>query len=236
MSYQADEPHRPWHLKRNSWILAAVFVCLLTAGLGIVSYIGMSKIPNVGGGLTLEADPDTRIYIGDKFVGTEQVSFTWTKLLGDEGHPPVAVELPYPSGTASAETISGPGAKTLVSEGGSSTGLMQARVSSERFLIRRADGTLDQVFAIILDCDLDRPPARRYLVPIRLRRGTPASVYFSEGGLSTSASSGPGFMKAFGRSPAEIKINRKFVPTAPPGQFAEEIKTKGLWEPGTSQE
>jgi hypothetical protein len=216
-----------WYRKKSLWIIAAGIVCLLVAGVGILSYIRVSKIPDIGGELTIEVDEDTRIYIGDKLVGTTKATFAWAELFGDEKHQRLAVEMPISAVTPKA--ISEPGAKFLLSETGSSGGVREATYSSEKHLIRRSDGALDQVFVIIVDCYLDRP--RRYLVPIRVRKGNPPATYFFEGGSSMSASSNPGFIKAFGRSPGEIKIGRKFSPGSPPAQFAEEIKTKGLWEP-----
>jgi hypothetical protein len=232
MSYHAaDDPDvpLPWFQKKSTLMIAAAVLCLLAAGVGIFSYVRMSKIPDIGGNLTIEADPDTRIYIGDKLVGTTNATFTWAELFGDEKHQPLAVEMPAPGIAVTPDAISDSGAKFLLSETSSSGGVREATYSSEKHLIRRSDGALDHVFVIIVDCYLDRP--RRYLVPIRVRKGDPPVAYFSEGGSSMSVSSMPGFIKAFGRSPAEIKIGRKFTPASPPSQYAEEIKTKGLWEP-----
>src|SRR5216683_1179525 len=83
MSYHAEayeDYDRPWFLKKSLWIIAAVILCLLAAGVGIFTYVGLNKIPDVGGGLTIEADPDTRIYIADKLVATTNVTFTWEEL------------------------------------------------------------------------------------------------------------------------------------------------------------
>jgi hypothetical protein len=239
MSYHAEtyeDSDKPWFHKKSLWITAAAILCLLAAGIGILSYVRMSQIPDIGGDLTLEADSDTRIYVGDKLVGTDKVTFTWTELFGDEKHPPLAIEMPAPGSPVTAETLSYAGAKFLLSGTSSSGGVREATYSSEQHLIRRSDGALDHVFVIILDCHLDRP--RRYVVPIRIRKGKPSTTYFFEAGSSTSVSSLPAFMKAFGRSPAEIKIGRKFGPTSPPNQFpgeAEEIKSKGLWEPAAEK-
>jgi hypothetical protein len=224
-----EDQDKPWFQEKSLWIIAAGVICLLVALVGIFSYVRMSQIPDIGGDLTLGADPEARIYIGDKLVGTGNATFTWAELFGDGKHPPLAIEMPAPGSAVTPEVLSGPGATFLLSEASSSGGVAEARYSSEKHWIRRSDGSLDHVFVFIIDCYLDRP--RRYVVPVRIRKGNPSVTYFFEGGSSMSVSSGPGFIKAFGRSPAEIKIGRGFMPVPPPGQFAEEIKTKGLWEP-----
>jgi hypothetical protein len=239
MFYPAtDDPDvpQPWFLRKGVWIIAAVVFCLLAAGWGILTYVGWSNIPEIGGGLTIEADPDARIYIGDKLVGTTQVTFTWGELFGDERHMPIAVELSFPAGAVTPELVSGPGAMVLESQalGGGGTGInaLMMMASGDRYLIRRANGSLDQVMAIMIDWTPTNEQPHRYLLPVRLRNGPRASNVYYTPSSGTSASGGPGFMKAFGRSPVEIKKSYKFSAGTQPGQFAEEIRTKGLWEPG----
>jgi hypothetical protein len=240
MSYYAgDDPDiaKPWFMRKAVWIAAAIAFCLLVLGLGVFTYLGMKRIPEIGGGITIEADPDTRIYMGDKLVGTTQVSFSWEELFGDSQHKPMAVELPFPAGAVTPELVSGPGAVVLESQalGGGGTGInaLTMMASGDRYLIRRADGSLDQVMAIVIDWTPPNGPPGRYLLPVRLRNGPRASnLYYNPTGSATAASGGPPFMKAFGRSPIEIKKSYKFSAGNQPGQFAEEVKTKGLWEPG----
>jgi hypothetical protein len=240
MSYYAgDDPDvaQPWFLRKTTWIIAAIVFGLLVLGLGVFTYVGMKRIPDIGGGITIEADPDTRIYMGDKLVGTTQVSFSWEELFGDTQHQPMAVELPFPAGAVTPELVSGPGAVVLESQalGGGGTGInaLTMMASGDRYLVRRADGSLDQVMAIIIDWTPPNEPPRHYLLPVRVRKGTgDATVYYNPSGSGSSASGGPPFIKAFGRSPIEIKKSCRFSAGTPPGQFAEEIKTKGLWEPG----
>src|ERR1700687_261894 len=101
MSYHAgDDPDvvQPWFLRKTTWIIAAVVFFLLAAGVGILTYVNWRKIPEIGGGLTLEADPNTSIYIGDKLVGTARVTFTWEELFGDDKLKPIALELHFPAG------------------------------------------------------------------------------------------------------------------------------------------
>jgi hypothetical protein len=240
MSYLGQEfehSEQPaWYQKKTPWIIAGVFLCLLAAGIGVLTYEGATRIPEVGGGVTIEADPDTKIYLGDKQVGTTQVSFTWEELFGDEKHNAIAIELLSPASAVTAEMVSGPGATILESQSGpgGSMGLNTImRKSGFRYLIRRADEQLDQVEAIIIDWTAVNETPRRYLLPLRLRKGKGAStVFFNLSGTGSSSSGrAPSFMKAFGRPPEELKESWRFSAGSPPAKFAEEIKSKGLWEP-----
>ena len=154
MSYHAQDFEHfgqpAWYQKKTPWIIAGVFLCLLAAGIGIFTYEGVSKIPEIGGGVTIEADPDTKIYLGDKLVGTSQVSYTWEELFGDEMHKPIAVELSSPASSVTPEMVSGRGATILDSQG-SGLSSINVNTSGFRYLIRRADGQLDQVVPIIID-------------------------------------------------------------------------------------
>src|SRR5713101_4886660 len=205
--YPGDDPDvvQPWFLRKRTWIIAAVLFCLVVIGLGIFTYLGMKRIPDVGGGLTIEADPDTKIYIGDKLAGTTKVSFTWEELFGDKQHKGIAVELLNTSTALTPEMVSGEGAVQLEAQGlgGGSLGLTGLTVgdSGFRYLIRRGDGKLDEVMGIIIDWARDNHPPRRYLLPLRLRKGEGASTVFSNhSGSGSSSGGGPGFVKAFGQS------------------------------------
>src|SRR5713226_4924357 len=119
MSYYAgDDPDvaKPWFMRKTVWIAAAIIFCLLVLGLGVFTYLGMTRIPEIGGGITIEADPDTRIYVGDKLVGTNQVSFSWEELFGDEKHEPIAVELVNPASALTNEQVRDPGSVLLDSQ------------------------------------------------------------------------------------------------------------------------
>jgi hypothetical protein len=118
--------------------------------------LSWSRTPDVGGGLIIETDLDTRIYVGDKIVGTTRVSFTWEELFGDanhgatrmsggvinghkagelfgdERHSGIAVELADPAQGLTAEMLSGPGATKLSEATGMEmTGAKRASVSTE---------------------------------------------------------------------------------------------------------
>lgn len=240
MTYFAgDDPDvvQPWFLRKTTWIIVGITIIVLAIGLGIFTYVGMKKVPEISGGVTIEADPDTKIYMGDKLVGTTQITFTWDELFGDEKHTPLAVELTDPSAKADPELVSGRGATALETQswGGGSSGVngFKTGTSGFRYLIRRADGQLDEVIGIVIDwAPADKPP-RRYLLPVRLRKadGSPR-VFPNQTGSSSFSGGAPGFVKAFGRSPIEIKRSWKFSSNPAPPQIAEEIEKKGLWEPG----
>jgi hypothetical protein len=206
--YPGDDPDvaQPWFLKKTTWFIAAVVFCLLVLGFGIFTYIGMKKVPEIGGGLTIEADPDTRIYVGDNQVGTTKVTFTWEELFGDKWHNAIAVELATPTTAVTLEQLSGPGAVQLEAQGlgGGSMGLRGLTVggSGFRYLIRRASGELDQVMGVIIDWAPANERSRRYLLPVRLRKGEGAStVYFNHSGSGSSSGGGSGkrIVKAFGQ-------------------------------------
>jgi hypothetical protein len=242
----ADDPDvvQPWFLRKSAWIIAAIVFCLLAVGVvgvvgvGIFTFVGLRKVPEIGGGLKIEADPNTRIYFGDRLVvGETQPSAVvyslWPELFGDEKHTPWAVQLPDADTKVTPEMVSGPGTKLLVSQGIGGGGSQIAKVSGDEYWIRRADGSLDHVFAIVIDWAPPDQLPRRFLLPVRVRKGKGAStVYFNASG-SGSSTSGPSFVRSYGQAPIEVKMFRKFTAGSPPGQFAEEIKTKGLWEPGS---
>jgi hypothetical protein len=239
MSYHpVDDPDvsRPWFMKKTVWIIGAVVFLVLTAGTISLIIVGMRKVPEIGGEVTIETDPDTRIYIGDKLVGTTQVSFTWEEFFGDEKHDAMAVELPVgPPLTPNA--LVEPGSTILemqsLSGGGSGVSGLMITGSGHTCLLRRADGQLDQVAAIVIDWAQANQPPRRFLLPVRLRKGKGEStVFFSQSGSGSSTRGGPGATKLFGQSPIEVKRSYRFSAGSPPIKFAEEIKSKGLWEPG----
>ena len=235
MSYHAaDDPDvpLPWFQKKSVWILMAGVLCLLAVGVGFFIYAGMRNIPDVGGSLTIEADPDTRIYIGDKFVGTMRVTIPWAQLLGSENQEPLAIELPYPAGTVTPELISGQGATILErrnhARGHSPT--MDDR--EDNYLMRRGDGALDHIVAYLIEFTSVNPP-RSYLILVRARkRAAGSTTSFEHQGGSDSHFSAPGFVKAFGKSPTEMEYMWRFAPYRPPDKFSAEVEKKGFWEPG----
>jgi hypothetical protein len=219
--------------KKRPWIIVGSFLCFLAAGIIIFAYLRSNKIPDIGGSIRMEADPDTRFYIGYRLVGTTRVTIPWTELLGDEDHDPLAIELPYPAGKVTPELISGPGAVLLQSRNLSRGRGPAMSESEDSYLLRRADGTLDHVVSYLIDL---RPgnQSRRYVILVRARIGQSGSTTSLEHwrGMETEESN-PGFVKIFGKSPLELNQIWNFSPyQEPPDEFKSEIEAKGLWEPG----
>src|SRR6266849_2296429 len=73
-----------------------------------------------------------------------------------------------------------PGSKILNTGGVGAVGTSNVSFSGNGYLIRRPDGTLDQVFAFLLDWSPPNQPSGQYLLAVRLRKGTGASTaYFT---------------------------------------------------------
>jgi len=145
------------------WIIGAIIFFLLVAGLVLFTGVGFGRTPDVGGGLTIEADPGTRIYIGEKLVGTSQVSFSWGELFGDDRQEGLAEKLPDPNAALRPELVIEPGSKILNTGGVGAVGTSNVSFSGNGYLIRRPDGTLDQVFAVFLDWSPPNQPSGQYL-------------------------------------------------------------------------
>jgi hypothetical protein len=62
-----QDVEKRWLHKKIPWLIGAII--LLGTGLVVLVSMQGGPIPDVGGGLIIEADPDTRIYVGDKRVG-----------------------------------------------------------------------------------------------------------------------------------------------------------------------
>jgi hypothetical protein len=225
-----DEGGKPQSDKKSDWVMVALLISLLVIGAAIFIGAGLRRIPDIDGSMTFEADPDTRIYVGDKLVGTGKVIVSWRQLLGDETHDPLIIELRYPI-SVNAELISGPGARILESRNHSYGQSPDLRDSEDSYLLRRADGSLDHVLARLIEFTSPSDP-HAYLILVRARKGaTGSTISFERNGGGTSQSSAPGMVKIFGKSPTQIEEIWRFSPYDPPEKLANEIKTKGFWEP-----
>jgi len=232
MSTHVDEFQnldKPWFKKKSSWIAAAVFLFLLAAAVVIFGYFSSSNEPRVVGGLTIDAIPGTRIYIGDKLVGTTGVTFTWAELFGDEEHQPIAIDVGDRS-EITAELVCGARAKELdlKSLGGGLS--IPKSVSGFEFMVRRADGSLDEVYYYLFTWKRPGQPSSRFLLPLRLRNGSgETATYFDAHNPLLYTQSSIDLLKSHQE---KYEMRWKFTPGTPPSKFAEEIKTKGLWAPG----
>jgi hypothetical protein len=237
MSYHPDEHGSGRRAQgKTPWIVAAIIIMLLVTWVIMRTNDRLSQIPDINGSITIEADPETRIYIGDQLVGTGRATCTCAELFGDEEHLPLAIELPLPVGTISPELISGPGAKLLEKDfimGSQSDGL---RDWADRYLIRRSDGSLDHVMIIGHEFKRSNEPPWAYVILLRLRKGAkPSTTYFTHNSAQSTMDSKPSFIKLLGRSPTVMDELWRFGPQARPDKFDDEIKTKGLWEPGEAK-
>lgn len=237
VSDESDVAHQQY-MRKRTWIVWGGLMLLLMIGLAILNYVGERTASEVGGGVTIEAEPDTRIYIGERLVGTTQITLTWQELFGNESQNPIATEMRSASSVVTPELLSGPGAVELDSRilsGSKEFGTAdKKKMNDSRFdcFIRRANGDLDLVVPIVIDWVPDNEPARRYLLPVRLRKGpAPSTVYFSETFSQNSSRGAAGFMIALGLSRNEIIRKWRFTANRPPEKFEEHIRTKGLWEP-----
>jgi hypothetical protein len=232
---EKQDVDKPWFRRKRVWVIGALIV-LLIAGLIFFVFVGFGRTPDVGGGLTIEADPDTKIYIGDKLVGMTQVSFSWSELFGDERHEALAEKLPHASAVLRPELVIEPGSEILNINRLGIVGTSNVNFSGSGYLIRRPDGVLDQIFTFLLDWSPPNQPSGRYLLPVRLRKGTGASTaYFTSDSTGISASSSPEYMRLLGKSPNTSTTISKFTAKRPPPEFAEELRTKGLWEPAADK-
>jgi hypothetical protein len=206
-----------------------LLIILLATGVVFLIDASWNPISVMDGGLIIESDSDTRIYVRDKQVGTTSVVFSWGELIGDESHSAIAVELSDPDQFLTAEMLSVPNG-TIVSDPSGMGFSGSAHVRP--YLIRRADGVLDHVFALIVEWPLPNHARSTYLLPIRLRQGPAPSVsYFDSAAVATSEDWHPRIMRVFYKSLNERNTKYSFTASHPPSKFAEEIKTKGLWEP-----
>ncbi len=218
MSYLQNSGHSDrsaWFQKKSSWIIAGVFLCLLAAGIGVLTYQGANKISDIGGSMTFEGDPDTRIYIGDKLVGTGKVTVTWAELLGDEKSDPLVIQLASPVGKIAPELLSGSGAKILESRSRSNGHSPTHKYSEHSYLLRRADNSLDHVLTYLIEFTSGNEGS--YLILVRARKGAAGSTTsFERHGGKSSIFSSPGFVRAFGKSPVKIEQAWPFTLYNPP--------------------
>jgi hypothetical protein len=218
------------------------FVLLGLALLGILWLWLVFAAPaknryGIHGELKLEAPAGTPLYIGDKLVGTGTTLLSWDDVLGWEGQPPLA-KLLEPGEAITPEMLAGPGAVQLQKNHSGSTTCgdrtgLTVSADNSLILLRRADGRLDAVY--VLDGRVGSPdlPPQRFLLAIRPRPAARSGVSYLESG-SHGSSSRSVVLNLF---PNRLGHHWQFVPGEPPKELGEEvvreIKSKGLWEPGS---
>jgi hypothetical protein len=221
-----------------------VVVLVLGAGWFWFLVQGVKGIPDVDGSVLIQAEPGMRVFVGDRLMGIGDVHLKWPELLSEEAGASPTTELPFTAEPLTPEILGEPGSGGIINPfsgsktfkmplgAGGSTGDLSA--TWEEWLLRRPDGTLDQVFAIILDWNPPFEKHRRLLVPVRVRRpaGEPPAFIFRMGG-GFGFSNGVRFLsKLFGKAPTEWTMRLEFRAGDPPRELAEDYKRKGIWEPG----
>jgi hypothetical protein len=182
------------------------------------------------GGLKIEAEPGTDVYIGNKYVGTGSVELTWDELLGTPDLQSLVIDVsgavPSPStdgmGAITADAIGGQGSQIIWKQDGR-TEIKPLPIACKQILLRRKNGDLDLISVIDGEFSTQAESwRRRFLVPIRLRAANDESREFLCG-QTKSWNYGPNNKSIDG-----IVHSR---PTPPPDEFADEIAKKGLWTP-----
>jgi hypothetical protein len=234
MSYapeHQDTGKKRWFHKKRLWLLVAI-VLFLGVGMAVFNYDAWLNLLGDGGGtIDIKAVPGTRIYIGDKLVGHDAVSFTYYELFRNKTRKPLPIEVTNSEVIELAEFL-GPGAEILNSESMGGVGSALLATSGKDLFTRRSDGSLDQVFVFILDWTPPNEPARRFLLPVRLRQGEGrSSSFFTQAETGVTATRNPAYLRALGRPDQSSKTTFDFVVSPPPPKFAKEIQTDGLWEP-----
>ncbi len=242
---------RPFRKRR---VLAVDVVVALLLGAGcfwfLVSLVQRAKgIPDVDGSVLIQAEPGMRVFVGDRLMGTGEVRLKWPELLSEEAGVSPATELPLTADLLTPETLGEPGSSGIINPFCSSKtvkvplGGGDLSASSEEWLLRRPDGMLDQVYAIVLDWNPPFEEHRRLLVPVRVRRpaAEPPAFIFGLGGGIGYSSHGGFLSKLFGKAPTEWTMSLDFHAGNLPRGLVEDYKRKGIlehykgkgiWEPG----
>jgi hypothetical protein len=175
VSYQSYEGGKPRPLKANAWAVAALLAGFLVTWAVISSKDRMNSVPDITGSMTFDAEPDTRIYIGERLVGMGKTSVSWEELLGSERQDPLAIELAGHVKSVNAEWMSGLGSKIVDSQDRGGSFSPDSSESQDSYLLRRADGLMDHVIAYQLE--LRWAGKRRcYLIVVRARKGAAGST------------------------------------------------------------
>jgi hypothetical protein len=226
------QPGRRLLNKKSLLIGGGVVLFLLFITWFIGTFFAVRSVPALGGGISISAAPGVKIYVGDKLMPNGNIWLNWAELLGDDGHERLAVDVGQDSNPLTAEALAGPGAQVLertVQGGGRANVTL---ITAFQYLLRQADGMLDQVFVLQIDRSQPRDPSRRFLVLIRPREGKgDSSANLSAATTRISAISRAPLLKVLGLSATELNLHIAFSRATPPDEFAQEIKTKGLWEP-----
>ena len=235
------QPDRRRSLK--GWHIAAALAVpavLLIAAIVAVFLAG----PPVQGGLrlgTAVGEPDLELYVGDRLVGLNEAFVTWDDILGWDGQEPLGIvlrenALPVPKDQSEIESLSGADAVSLAGPGAAVVSVEAGNPMWSRYqdrhefakkeiLLRRADGSLDQVFCLDGRLTDLHGNTRRVLVPIRVRPRNGSSATYSK---SEARRTGGGRFSNFLH---RVTPEWNFESTEPPEDLAAELEKEGLWTP-----
>lgn len=219
-----------WHVVVGLLVLSVLLVVVIVFG-------SLAAGPPVRGGVQLSTyvdEPEVDFHVGDRLVGTSrgEMFVTWDEILGWNGQEPLGIVLPHTAppvpgagaieslSKVHAELLAGPGATVVFVEANSWSGLGESEFARMEILLRRADGSLDQVFCLNAQLVGHFGQTYRLLIPVRVRsRGQPSSGYFTGYG-----SGGLGFAGG-------VFQEWQFESTEPPQELVAEIENNGLWTP-----
>lgn len=194
------------------------------------------------GGLKVRAGSDASIYVGDRLVGAGNVEVSWNELLGATGREPLAIAL---SGSAAAPSLKGMGGVTAEALAGAGAtiewadsniadvyrGEQQADYACKVVLLRRGDGTLDQVFVMDLSFPNHEGQWRRLLLPVRVRSAAESNTGEFARVVEASGGKGGRGMIPSRRDRNTFAISLTLAEGAAPEEFAAELAEREMWRP-----
>jgi hypothetical protein len=181
---EQEQPSRGWQIAAGVGLAALVLFAALVAVVMVLAVRPENKL-GLRGGLKIEADPRTDVYIGNKHVGTGPLELTWDELLGTPDLQPLATAItsvvPSPStdamGAITAQAIGGQGSQIVWKQNGM-TVITPLPIACKQILVRRQNGDLDLISVIDGEFATHTESWRRFLVPIRLRAAKDESRAF----------------------------------------------------------
>jgi hypothetical protein len=198
---------------------------------------GARKSPEISGSLVIQCGSADRIFIGNRLAGTGSVSISWSELL-NSGTSAGIISLDGDAVAPTVELLADPGAEELRFATSGGCRVRDVAVTVDEWSVRRKDGALDQVFAIVIDLFRSDPAKHRHLLlPLRMRAeaSKPASFFLSSGNATHSITNVSRFPFVNGilrkRQQAASNLIFRFQAGSRPAESAKECIDKGVWEP-----
>lgn len=235
--------------RSRRWIPVAAGLAALLLLLAVLIY--QARTP-VAGGLGLGAEPGVELFVGDRLAGVGGADVRWSEIFGWSGDRPLGIVLPpgardvpnvgNPSASdspewireATAERLGGKGATIVQISAGNPPQFSYSgrhKYEKKELLLRRSDGTLDQVFC--LDVEVTGLFGRRYraIVPIRPRAPQGESAQYFSTDTGPWEPKGGRIGRRFDNGYTRMVVSWGFAAAEPPPEVAAEIFEKGLWRP-----